>query len=183
VPGKGNGNSVDVERTREMLGKPDVSLAGLQMWFHGRQYPDAQDYSDGNWMNVTVHCGERGASVWVSGPLIEIFGMAAWLKETKALYSTLEGKAELFSYEPELQVRLKAGGEGHMGMTVDITPDCAMQKHQFKFAIDQTYLKPFIAECEALLEKFPVRGGPAQRVATGGSGSVSSKSRPWWKLW
>jgi len=39
------------------LGMPDLKLEGLQIWIHGRQFPDAADYWDGNWLRVTAHCG------------------------------------------------------------------------------------------------------------------------------
>ena len=31
-------------------------------WVHGWQFPEAQDLWDGNWLNVTAHCGQSGAS-------------------------------------------------------------------------------------------------------------------------
>ena len=45
------------------LGKPDLRVAGFQLWVHGREFPDAQDEWDGNWLRLTAHCGEAaGAS-------------------------------------------------------------------------------------------------------------------------
>jgi hypothetical protein len=37
----------------ERLGEPDLVIAGLRVWVHGRQFPQAVDYWDGNWR----HCG------------------------------------------------------------------------------------------------------------------------------
>jgi len=28
----------------EDLGEPDLKIAGFQLWVHGRQYPDSEDY-------------------------------------------------------------------------------------------------------------------------------------------
>jgi hypothetical protein len=47
----------------EPLGAPDLQIAGLRLWVHDRQFPMADDYWDGNWLQVTVHCGAPGASV------------------------------------------------------------------------------------------------------------------------
>jgi hypothetical protein len=34
----------------------------FQLWVHGRQFSEAHDYDDGNWLRVTAHCGASGAS-------------------------------------------------------------------------------------------------------------------------
>lgn len=52
------------EKHADNLGQPDIKLNGLQIWIHGRQYPNEEDYWDGNWLNVTAHCGSQGAEVW-----------------------------------------------------------------------------------------------------------------------
>jgi hypothetical protein len=44
------------EREIENLGEPDLRVAGLRVWIHGRQFPDSQDYWDGNWLNATAYC-------------------------------------------------------------------------------------------------------------------------------
>jgi hypothetical protein len=56
--------------TVEHLGPPSVRLAAFHLWVHGRQFPDAQDKWDGNWLNVT-HCGHAGASVWATGAILD----------------------------------------------------------------------------------------------------------------
>jgi hypothetical protein len=55
----------------EQLGPPSLHLKAFQFWVHGRQFPEAQDRWDGNWLNVTVHCGEAGASVWATGAILD----------------------------------------------------------------------------------------------------------------
>jgi hypothetical protein len=54
------------------LGEPDLKLAGFQLWVHSRQFPQEEDYWDGNWVNVTAHCAGKGASVWVRGAIIHL---------------------------------------------------------------------------------------------------------------
>jgi hypothetical protein len=44
------------------LGAPNLELEGLQIWVHGRQFPDSNDYWDGNWLRVTAHCGRNSAT-------------------------------------------------------------------------------------------------------------------------
>jgi hypothetical protein len=71
-----------------LLGLPGIALAGLQIWVQGRQFPDAQDYWDGNWLDVTVHCGGEGASVWVSGSIIHLSELLDWRDQTKQMRQT-----------------------------------------------------------------------------------------------
>ncbi|MFC4159857.1 hypothetical protein [Chitinimonas lacunae] len=44
-------------RELEALGEPDLLIAGLRVWIHGSQFPNAVDYWDGNWLRVTAYCG------------------------------------------------------------------------------------------------------------------------------
>ena len=126
------------------LGPPDITLAGLQIWVHGRQFPDAHDYWDGNWLRVTAHCGGNGASVFVSGPFIHLGEIDRWLTAIQTLQQDLKGEAKLDCMETELSVDLKFTSLGHIDMEVQITPDQFTQRHWFRFGIDQTYLAPLI---------------------------------------
>ena len=53
----------------------DLKLEGLQIWVHGRQFPDLHDYWDGNWLRVTAHCGGSGASIGAAAE--DVLGAAA----------------------------------------------------------------------------------------------------------
>src|SRR5882724_344446 len=41
-----------IDKYAEQLGTPDIKLSGLQIWVHGRQFPNATDYWDGNWLRI-----------------------------------------------------------------------------------------------------------------------------------
>ncbi len=149
-----------MEGSQAKLGEPALTLSGLQIWIHGRQFPHADDYWDGNWVNVTVHCGAQGASVWASGPIIHLSEIAHLLQGAEAMATSLQGKATLPCIEPELTVALTAESLGHIAMVVDITPDNLSQRHQFTFAIDQTYLPSLIRSCRTILQRYPMKGHP-----------------------
>jgi len=134
-------------------------LAGLQIWIHGRQFPDSVDYWDGNWINVTAHCGASGASVWVRGNIIHLPEIAHLITGVESLCKTLRGKAELPCIEPELSFTLEAENLGHIQMTVDITPNLS-QTHRFAFEIDQSYLPKLLSDCNAVLRQYPIKGKP-----------------------
>jgi hypothetical protein len=144
----------------KQLGTPDIKLNGLQIWVHGRQFPDANDYWDGNWLRITAHCGTHGADVWTTGPILNLPALVSWLAELEDLNRSLSGEANLVPLEPELSVTLTAGQLGQISMEVEITPDNVMQEHTFRFNVDQSYLAPVIESCRRIVAEYPVRGTP-----------------------
>ena len=143
----------------EELGPPDLEAAGLQLWVHGRQFPDASDYYDGNWLRVTAHAGGAGADVWTTGSILMTTDLAQWADRCDALDNGKAQDAELSPMEPELKVRIsKKDSLGHFTMRVEITPDNPTQQHQFEFEIDQTFLPRIAGQCRAIVKKYPIRG-------------------------
>jgi len=140
------------------LGAPDLKLYGLQVWVHGRQFPDSHDYWDGNWLRVTAHCGGNGASVFTTGSIVHLPELDRWKSETEVLLKSLNGEAKLDCMEPALSAILKSGSLGHVTMEVSITPDHMTQRHWFQFSIDQSYLPPFMKQCQSILKTYPIRG-------------------------
>src|ERR1700690_1605428 len=104
------------------LGEPAISISGLQIWVHGRQFPDLADYWDGNWLKITAHCGAEGSDVWINGPIIHLPEIYGLLFEAEQMNNTLIGSAKLNCIEPELLVSLTADKLGHIKMEVNITP-------------------------------------------------------------
>jgi hypothetical protein len=143
----------------DLLGPPALKVVGLQLWIHGRQFPDSQDYWDGNWLNATAHCGANGASVWASGAIIMVSDVVRLLVECEALYQSRDGEALLQPLEPNLLVTLRSSDRcGHILMRVEITPDHMTQEHRMDFEIDQSHLPSLMAQCRAIIEEYPIRG-------------------------
>jgi hypothetical protein len=139
------GLDMSIEKYADNLGAPDIKLDDLQIWVHGRQYPNEEDYWDGNWLNVTAHCGSKGADVWTNGDILHVPDLARWLADLEIMNQSLSGAADLVSLEPELSVELKMSGFGQIEMKVEITPDHMRQEHSFQFELDQSYLQELIA--------------------------------------
>jgi hypothetical protein len=154
---------MDVRHTTGNLGSPSIRLSGLKIWVHGRQFPEATDYWDGNWLHVTVECSAINAVVCVSGPLIHLSELAQWATSAEKLHSTLNGEANLVCMEPELSVKLVLDKLGHMLMTVNITPDLMSQQHCFRVELDQSYLPNLIAGCRGILDSYPIKGAPDKK--------------------
>jgi hypothetical protein len=147
-----------MNKSPEKLGKPDINIAGIEIWIHGNQFPDSNDYWDGNWMDVTVKCTSKNASVWVSGNILHLSDLARLMTTSKKLYENLKGEAVLPCLEPEFSMKLEASSHGQINMTVDITPDPINQKHKFIFEIDQSYLPNLISSCKKVLNSYRIKG-------------------------
>jgi hypothetical protein len=138
---------------------PDLKFAILSLWILGRQYQDANDYWDGNWLNIRAEARASGAVVEVIGPIIHLSELMMFVGQLVALDSSLAGKASLGgSFEPNLSVELVMGSNGGVMGTILITPDHMVQSHKLIFDCDQTYLKPLIAACNKILLDYPIKG-------------------------
>jgi hypothetical protein len=141
------------------LGEPDLKVARFQIWVHGRQFPDAEDYDDGNWLRVTAHCGELGASVWTQGAIVMVTDIARFGNQCAAVLQGSTKTATLEPLEPEIKVSLEISDRlGHIRTQVEITPNHLKQSHWFEFEVDQSYLPSIIQNCAAIVQKYPIRG-------------------------
>jgi len=145
-----------------MCEEPDLKLAGLSVWILGRQFPDNDDYWDGNWLNVRVRVEATGAIVEAQGPIIHVRELVSFTNELQSLDSTLTGNASLKCLEPNLDVTIR-GDSGHATAKIKITADHMTQSHEFVFSFDQTYFKPLIAACRKILSDYPIKGHAISR--------------------
>ena len=145
---------------RAAVEAPSIELGGFQIWVHRRQFPDAHDRWDGNWLHVTAQCAQAGAIVAAGGPILDAADLQRFRDELAALSGTLSGQAELQRRRAEHpRARVAASdGLGHLRVRVELTPDSQAQGHWFEYVIDQSYLPETIRQLDAVLELFPVRG-------------------------
>lgn len=143
--------------TIEKFGKPDLKIAGLLLWIHGRQFEDSLDYWDGNWVRVTAHCGAIDTSVNVTGSFLNLPEISTLENELNKLTLNLKGKFDWFLVEPYLGVTFEFDNLGHIEVNIKITPDNLTQEHSYIFEIDQSYLPSIISQCKGILLKYPIR--------------------------
>jgi hypothetical protein len=138
---------------------PSIELGGFQIWVHRRQFPDAHDRWDGNWLHVTAQCAQAGAIVAAGGPILDAADLQRFRDELVSLQASRARQAELRGAEPNVRVVVAASdGLGHLRVRVELTPDAQAQGHWFEYAVDQSYLPETINQLDAVLELFPVRG-------------------------
>jgi hypothetical protein len=137
----------------EALGAPNIKIGGLQIWVHSK--PPLPCAPDENWINVTAHCGESGASVWVHGSILTLSAIKGWAEGCQGISRNLSGSAVLDGIEPELLATMEISDRlGHLKLTVIITPDHLRQQHRFEFELDQSHLPPMIEQCKRVLSTF-----------------------------
>lgn len=140
---------------------PDLSFCGLSLWVRQRQFPDAADYWDGNWLTVSVTMEASGAFVRCGGPILTTADIEWFRNGVAAMAATLKGEAELIGLEPGLNVKLTMrDGRGHVDGVIEITPDHLNQQHRFKVEFDQSYLPALVLSCDTILTTFPVTNAP-----------------------
>ena len=148
---------VNLNYSATALGEPDLDLAGLKLWVHGYEFPNADDYWDGNWLNATAICSSNGAAVEVHGVFVRTDEISEWQRTVDKLEADLKDEAKLVCMEPYISVTLTAGSLGAIAMEVQITPNHLNQEHRFEFSIDQSYLARLSSQCARILQAFPLR--------------------------
>ena len=139
---------------------PDIKLAGLSVWVSSREFPDSDDYWDGNWLHVHIHVEADGASVQVSGPCVRTDEIEEFTEQLALLHRDLRGTANLACMEPYLAAKVTCGTLGGVQVEVEVTPDHLAQSHRFLFGLDQSYLPAVLSGCRDVLHRFPVTNRP-----------------------
>jgi|KBSMisStaDraftv2_1062788.scaffolds.fasta_scaffold61834_3 hypothetical protein len=83
------------EPTREQLGPPSIRLAFLEIWIHGRRFPEAQDRWDRNWLDVVVHCPKTQR---LKSEYRRLFPSGALLRRYQRLQATLIASATVIAW-------------------------------------------------------------------------------------
>lgn len=140
------------------LRDPDFCIGGFELWISGRQFPESNDYWDGNWLDVLARCTADSSVVQASGSILHLSELKKLITECKQIYDTLSGDAKLECMEPNIGLKIEMGNAGHCELTVSITPDHLYQKHSFIFDLDQSYLPSLIKNLELILHSYPLKG-------------------------
>ena len=142
--------------------EPDLSFCGLTLWVEDREFPEASDYWDGNWLIIRGTMKASGALVECGGPILTTADVERFRDDVAKMISTLAGEATLTGLEPGINMTLEMCGRGHVEGVIEITPDHLNQQHRFKVEADQSYLPALVSSCDAILSKFPVTNAPTR---------------------
>jgi hypothetical protein len=136
-----------------------LEIRGLRISVLGWQFPEATDDWDSNWLRISATYAGSGSRVELSGSLLDTVSFARFAEELASMQVTLAGSATLASVEPNLELVLRFFDRlGHIEAALEMTADNMVERHSFKFRIDQSDLPQLIRQLEALRAAFPVRG-------------------------
>src|SRR2546430_16437247 len=107
---------------------PDIQVGPLKLWIHGLQFPEAQDYWDGNWLRATATCKEITIP---NQPMIHLSEIAGLLEDCKKVYQTGTGTIELPTIEPNLSLKLTADVLGHISGEAELHPEGTREFHSY----------------------------------------------------
>ncbi len=141
------------------LKKPSLKILGFQMWVHGREFPDSQDYWDGNWLNVTVHCGRLNSDVWFTGSIVHLSELNRLKEDIEKLCITFKGVIILDTMEPYLRIEFETTSKENIAMKVTFTPDHMYEDHHYLFELDENQLRSCGEQLRNILVDYPI-GNP-----------------------
>jgi len=141
----------------EQLGPASLKVGGLEIWVHGREFPEAQYSDDGNWLRISAHCGAPGSSVWTGGTILSLSELAAWRSQCEQLHGGQVDRAALKTGEPELcAVIERIEGQEALRLRVEIALEG--QAHSAEFDLEPSALVQIIQQCAAIEVNYPIRG-------------------------
>lgn len=145
------------------IDKPDLVIEKLKVWIHGRQFPDASDYWDVNWLYVTARYDSVMSFVEVSGHIIHVSEIEAFLESSEKALQGLVQTIELPTMEPNISLKLELDKLGHIKGELNITPDHLSEKHEYTLDMDQSYLPDLISQCKVILVEYPIKGEKSKK--------------------
>jgi hypothetical protein len=136
-----------------------ITFGPLKIWIYGRQFPDARDYWDGNWLRATAECMGDGSVVKVQGNFIHLGELHRWKEKLEEFQKSLAGRVELPTMEPNLKLEFDGGRPttGHFECKLSIAGDHIAERHEYRFASDQSYLPKLITQLAGVLREYPIR--------------------------
>ena len=123
-----------------------------------REYPDAHDSGDGNWVFATVRT-HAGAFVGEYEALLRTDELDRFRAGLARLHAELHGTATFESMEEWLTLVIEGDGRGHFRAKCVARDEAGIGNElRFELNFDQTEIPPMLASLDAVLAEFPVRG-------------------------
>lgn len=140
---------------------PDINCGLIRLWVIGRQFPNATDYWDGNWLHVIVNCESQGVNISIQGPFLHLGEIVHWRNDLMEIIQGKRRLAELPTVEPNLRLKLSANQAGDISAKSQLTPNANTQTHSFEFALAKSALHGLSRQCNSILERYPLRESSA----------------------
>lgn len=123
-----------------------------------RSYPAANDFYDGNWLNVKFSVEAGCFSGKVDGQ-IRADELASFQADLEKLNRSLSGTVKYSAIEKWLSLEFTGDGKGHIRCLGNVSDEYGRGNElNFQLNFDQTYLSEFLNDLKQVTGIFPVRG-------------------------
>ncbi len=132
----------------------------LSMHVTRREFPEASDYWDGNWVYTTIRI-RAGAFRGEYEALLRTDELASFRDQLRTLHATLKGSATFETMEHWLRVDIQGDGRGHFQGKCEARDQPGIGNTlRFELTFDQTELPRVITALDEVVRAFPVKGNP-----------------------
>jgi len=134
----------------------------LAVFVSRREFPYAEDASDGNWVYATIRI-RAGAFRGEYEALLRTDELAAFRSQLATLYEHLTGTATLESLEDWIRAEVVGDGRGHFVVKCKARDQPGIGNTlRFELAFDQTQLPAMLHDLDEVMRQFPVKGSPGR---------------------
>ena len=125
-----------------------------------REFPEASDYWDGNWVYATIQI-RAGAFRGEYEALLRTNELASFRDQLATLHAALNGSATFETMEHWLRVDIQGDGRDHFLAECEARDQPGVGNTlRFELTFDQTELPPVLATLDEVVRAFPVKGSP-----------------------
>lgn len=125
-----------------------------------RNYPDSDDYWDGNWLNANITVTVPGYHASFNSDL-RAEEIRSFLNDLTHMNQSLNGHAKFHSMEEMIQFDGQINKVGQIEWKGRTTyPAGTGTTLSFNLFSDQSFLTDLICELEAVVNEFPMEGNP-----------------------
>jgi hypothetical protein len=125
-----------------------------------REYPEAADYDDGNWVYATIEIA-AGSFRGSFEALLRAEEFVRFRDELRPLYERLTGKATFDTMEGWLRIDVQGDGKGQFHAACEAIDQPGLgNRLRFKIDFDQTELSAIVRDLDAICKAVPVVGAP-----------------------
>jgi len=145
-------------------GEADLTLAEFKLWVPRRGHPQATDYWDGNWLEITAAYMTKHCIALCDGNVLHGTDVVASLDAARRMHETLDGTFSFASLDPGFELLFTALKQGQIQVdTRIVTEDNADWSGEYRRRqlIDQSYLPALIGGLTRIVSRFPIVGKPA----------------------
>ena len=123
-----------------------------------RSYPTANDFYDGNWLNVKVSVEAGGFRGMVTGQL-RAEELASFQTDMEKLYRSLSGSVKFSTMENWMSLEITGDGKGLIACAGRVADEYGHGNLlNFYLSFDQTYLPEILNDLQRATSAFPVIG-------------------------